>query len=80
LSLRAASSQSGLSGWKYWEDSLWMKMASGRASRMACMARRFARQRCFKAVTKARSLFNRSFHQPKLAEKEAVMKISLTGV
>ena len=45
----------GFSAWKYSEDSLWMKIASGRTSRMRHMASTFALTMCFSAVTKPRS-------------------------
>ncbi len=54
----------GFSAWKYSELSLWMKIASGRTSRMVCMARTLALTRCFRAVTKPRSVVSCSFHQP----------------
>jgi len=54
----------GLTAWKYSEDSLWTKMASGRTSRIACMASTLALTRCFRAVTNPRSLLSCSFHQP----------------
>ena len=54
----------GLSAWKYSEDSLWMKIASGRTSRIAAIASTLALTMCFSAVTKARSLASCSFHQP----------------
>ncbi len=70
----------GFSAWKYSDDSLWMNSASGRTSRMACIASTLAFTMCFRAVTKARSLCSCSFHQPYSAEKVAQMYISLTGV
>ena len=46
----------GFSAWKYSEDSLWMKIASGRTSRIACIASTLALTMCLSAVTKAWSL------------------------
>ena len=70
----------GSSGWKYSDDSLWMNVGRSSTSMIASIARMFAWQRCFTAVTNARSLLSRSFHQPFKAENIAVTKISLTGV
>ncbi len=76
----AGAIASGLSAWKYSEDSLWTNTASGRCCRIAIMARMLAFTTCFTAVTKALSEVCCSFHQPNFAEKVAVMNISLTGV
>ena len=59
----------GFSAWKYSDDSLWMKIASGRTSRIACIASTLALTMCLSAVTKARSVVSCSFHQPYCAEK-----------
>src|SRR6266487_2796779 len=52
-----------------------MKIASGRRSRMARMARIEARTQFLMLVTKPASLRSISFHQPKAAEKSAVTYI-----
>ena len=70
----------GLSAWKYSDDSLWMKIASGRRFNISTIASTLALTMFFSAVTNARSVRICSFHQPYLAEKTAQMNISLTGV
>jgi hypothetical protein len=60
-----------MTGWKYSLDSLWMKTASGRTSRIASCARRLARTRWDSAFTKASSERSCSFHQPSSAENVA---------
>src|SRR3954447_357672 len=70
----------GLSAWKYSDDSLWMKIASGLTSRIADIASTFALTMCLSAVTKAWSLASCSFHQPYAAENVAQTNISFTGV
>ena len=57
-----------------------MKIASGRRFRISIIAMTLALTICLSAVTKLRSVFSCSFHQPYLAEKTAQMNISLTGV
>ncbi len=80
LNRSALAIASGLSAWKYSDDSLWMKMASGRTCRIARMATTLAFTMCFRAVTKPASLLSCSFHHPQRAEKVAQTNISLTGV
>jgi hypothetical protein len=63
---------SGLPGWTYSVLSLNTKIASGRRSRIARIARIDALQQCFTFVTNAWSLISRSFHQPYNPEKIAV--------
>ena len=42
----------GFSAWKYSDDSLWMKSASGRTLRIRSMASTLAFTMCLSAVTK----------------------------
>ena len=80
MAISASLIAAGLSAWKYSVDSLCTKIASGRTSRIACIASTLALTRCLRAVTKALSLASCSFHQPYAAEKVAQTNISLTGV
>ena len=63
LSSPAARTAAGFSGWNYSDDSLWMKMASGRSPRIARIASTLALTMCSRAVTNERSSVSCSFHQ-----------------
>ena len=54
----------GFSAWKYSDDSLCTKMASGLTSRMVFIASTLALTMYLSAVTKERSDVICSFHQP----------------
>jgi len=62
--ISAGRMAAGFSAWKYSEDSLWMKIASGRTCRIALMASTLALTMFFRAVTKVLSVVPSSFHQP----------------
>ena len=54
----------GFAAWKYSDDSLCTKSASGRTSRIHLIAHTFAFTMFFSAVTNERSSLSCSFHQP----------------